>query len=206
VGSAGPAILHSAGWILVALALVVAGFGIALAGHRMPWLWRILQPALVIPFAMSGLVAGAAFRIVFDPEKGTVTALTGRSLVWLGPGLIWVVLISAFAWLWLGFVVSLFRAGLDAIPDDVIRTVRAEGLRRWRRLRAVELPILRPISGIVVITLVVASVRLFDLVLVATPGSMRGEVTILSLHWWRITSNTDERGPPAPPALVRLPT
>jgi alpha-glucoside transport system permease protein len=199
---AGQAVWHSAGWILVALALVAVGFGIALAGHGVPWLWRILRPALVIPFAVSALVAGSAFRIIFDPAKGTVPALTGHSTVWLAPGRIWVVLISAFAWMWLGFAVSLFRAGLNAIPEDVIRTGRAEGLRRWRRLRAIELPILRPISGVVVVTLVVAAVRLFDMVLVATPGSMQTGVTVLSLQWWHLTSSTDDRGQPAALAVV----
>src|SRR5947209_5992283 len=45
-GGAGRSILHSAGWIVVALGLVAVGFGIALVSHRTPWLWRILQPAL----------------------------------------------------------------------------------------------------------------------------------------------------------------
>lgn len=204
----GRAFLHSAGWIVVALAVSAVGFGIALAGHGAPWLWRLLQPALVVPFAMSALVSGAAFRMVFDqsPDKGTVSAvadaLFGSSPVWLGPGLIWVVLISAFAWMWLGFAVSLFRAGLDAIPEDVARTVRAEGLRRWRRLRAVELPILRPITGIVVVTLVVAAVRIFDLVLIATPQPMQDEATVLSLRWWQLTTASGAAGPPAALALV----
>jgi len=72
--------------------------------------------------------------LIFDPtpERGTVTAvwtaLFGSSPVWLGPGLVWLVLVSAFGWTWLGYVVSLFRAGLDAIPDDVSRTIAAEGV------------------------------------------------------------------------------
>jgi alpha-glucoside transport system permease protein len=201
---AGPAIWHSAGWIVVGLALVAVGFGIALAGRGVPWLWRILRPALVIPFAVSALVAGSAFRIVFDPapEKGTVTALTGHRVVWLGPGWIWVVLIAAFAWMWLGFAVSLFRAGLDAIPEDVIRTGRAEGLRRWRGLRAIELPILRPITGVVVVTSVVAAVRVFDLVLVAVPGSVQGKVNVLGLLWWRTVPDPDAPGRQAALAVV----
>lgn len=194
------AALHTAAWVAVALALVVAGFGIALAGHRAPVLWKVLQPALTIPFAVSAMVAGAAFRIIFDPsrERGAATAITtglfGSSPVWLGPGLVWVVLVSAFVWGWLGYVVSLFRAGLEAIPDDLGRTVRAEGLTGWRRLRALELPILRPTYRIIELTLLVAVVRLFDLVLIVAPGPMQADADVLALHWWRSSNSTEDPG------------
>jgi hypothetical protein len=126
-------------WVAVAFGLVVVGFFLALLSYRLPGLTSFLQPALVMPFAVSVLVSGATFRLIFDPapERGTLTAvwtsLFGSSPVWLGPGLFWLVLVSAFGWTWLGYVVSLFRAGLDAIPDDVSRTIAAEGVTGWRR-------------------------------------------------------------------------
>jgi alpha-glucoside transport system permease protein len=114
--------------------------------------------------------------------------------VWLGPGLFWLVLVSAFGWTWLGYVVSLFRAGLDAIPDDVTRTIAAEGVTGWRRLRALEIPMLRPITGVVTLTLVIAAVRVFDLVLIVVPGSMQRSADVLGLNWWRATTTGDDSG------------
>ncbi len=115
--------------------------------------------------------------------------------MWLGPGLFWLVLVSAFGWTWLGYVVSLFRAGLDAIPDDVSRTIAAEGRDRagvgWR---ALELPLLRPITGVVTLTLVVAAVRVFDLVLIVVPGPMQHDADVLGLNWWRATTTGDDAG------------
>ncbi len=185
------AVGNSLAWIAVALGLVVVGFLLALVSYRLPGLSTFLQPALVIPFAVSVLVSGVTFRLIFDatPERGTVTAawtnLFGSSPVWLGPGLFWLVLVSAFGWTWLGYVVSLFRAGLDAIPDDVSRTVAAEGVTGWRRLLALELPMLRPITGVVTLTLVIAAVRVFDLVLIVVPGPMQRDADVLGLNWWR---------------------
>jgi alpha-glucoside transport system permease protein len=199
-----PAALHAVGnslaWIAVALALVVLGFLLALLSYRLPGLSSFLQPALVIPFAVSVLVSGATFRLIFDPapERGSVTAvwtrLFGTSPVWLGPGLFWLVLVSAFGWTWLGYVVSLFRAGLDAIPADVSRTIAAEGVTGWRRVLALELPLLRPITGVVTLTLVIAAVRVFDLVLIVVPGPMQRAADVLGLNWWRATSAGDDAG------------
>ncbi|WBQ06133.1 sugar ABC transporter permease [Kribbella sp. CA-293567] len=199
-----PAALHAVGnslaWIAVALALVVVGFLLALVSYRLPGLSTFLQPALVIPFAVSVLVSGVTFRLIFDatPERGTVTAvwtkLFGSSPVWLGPGLFWLVLVSAFGWTWLGYVVSLFRAGLEAIPDDVSRTLTAEGVTGWRRLLALELPLLRPITGVVTLTLVIAAVRVFDLVLIVVPGPMQGDADVLGLNWWRAAGTGEPAG------------
>lgn len=199
-----PAALHAVGnslaWIAVALGLVVVGFLLALVSYRLPGLSTFLQPVLVIPFAVSVLVSGVTFRLIYDatPERGTVTAiwteLFGSSPVWLGPGLFWLVLVSAFGWTWLGYVVSLFRAGLDAIPDDVSRTLMAEGVTGWRRLLALELPLLRPITGVVTLTLVIAAVRVFDLVLIVVPGPMQRDADVLGLNWWRATSTGEPAG------------
>jgi alpha-glucoside transport system permease protein len=187
-------------WVAVAFGLVVVGFFLALLSYRLPGLTSFLQPALVMPFAVSVLVSGATFRLIFDPapERGTLTAvwtsLFGPSPVWLGPGLFWLVLVSAFGWTWLGYVVSLFRAGLDAIPDDVSRTLAAEGVTGWRRLLALEIPLLRPITGVVTLTLVIAAVRVFDLVLIVVPGPMQRSADVLGLNWWRATTTGDDPG------------
>jgi alpha-glucoside transport system permease protein len=187
-------------WVAVAFGLVVVGFFLALLSYRLPGLTSFLQPALVMPFAVSVLVSGATFRLIFDPapERGTLTAvwtsLFGSSPVWLGPGLFWLVLVSAFGWTWLGYVVSLFRAGLDAIPDDVSRTIAAEGVTGWRRLFALEIPLLRPITGVVTLTLVIAAVRVFDLVLIVVPGPMQRSADVLGLNWWRATTAGEDPG------------
>ncbi|MGW6198566.1 ABC transporter permease subunit [Kribbella sp. NPDC055110] len=199
-----PSALHAVGnsllWVLVAFGTVVVGFFLALLSYRLPAVTTFLQPALVIPFAVSVLVSGATFRLIFDPtpERGTITAvwtrLFGTSPVWLGPGLFWLVLVSAFGWTWLGYVVSLFRAGLDAIPDDVSRAITAEGVKGWRRLRALEIPLLRPVTGVVTLTLVIAAVRVFDLVLIVVPGSMQRSADVLGLNWWRATTTGGDSG------------
>ncbi|MFG1909222.1 sugar ABC transporter permease [Kribbella sp. NPDC048928] len=199
-----PGALHAVGnsllWVLIAFGTVAVGFALALLSYRLPAVTTFLQPALVIPFAVSVLASGVTFRMIFDPtpERGTITAVSthlfGSSPVWLGPGLFWLVLMSAFGWTWLGYVVSLFRTGLDAIPEDVSRSLAAEGVRGWKRLRALEIPLLRPITGVVTLTLVVAAVRVFDLVLIVVPGSMQQSADVLGLNWWRASTSDVDTG------------
>lgn len=99
---------------------------------------------------------------------------------WIG----WV-LGSAFVWGWMGFAVVVFRAGVAAVPADLLRMARAFGAGRLRTAFTVTVPALIPVTAVVLLTLLVAAVRVFDLVLVAAPGSVQANADVIGLHWWR---------------------
>ncbi|WP_020573326.1 hypothetical protein [Actinopolymorpha alba] len=201
------ALLHTAVWVAVVAALVIIAFWLAVMSRRVERWWLAFMGILVLPFGASALASGAAFRLIFDPtpERGTVSAIVTAVFnqsppVWLGPTLIWFVLVSAFAWSWLGFAVSLFRAGLRTVPEDVLRRALVEksaGPRLWAIVG-----LLKPVGGIILLTLVVAAARLFDLVLIATPGPMQDEVDTVALHWWRLTAKSVDPGRPAALAVA----
>lgn len=189
------AVGRTALWALVALGLVLLGLAIALLSQRVRRVWRTLLLVLVVPLGMSALAAGAIFRLIFDqaPQRGSVNALLAAvgagQPAWLGSGLVWVVLVSAFAWSWLGFVVSLFRAGLDAIPVDVIRVSKAKGDSYYQRLRDIVAPMLRPVFTVVLLTMVVAAVRMLDLVLMVAPDPARAGTDVLATKWFALTNS-----------------
>lgn len=172
---------HSVLWVGIALVLIAIGYGIALVSQVIRGA-RLLLTVLILPFGVSALVSGAVFRMIFDPnpERGMASALFGDSVVWLGPDLVWLVLGSAFAWTWLGFIVVLFRAGLDT--------------SRTRRPG--------PVTTIVVLTVLIAAIRVFDMVLIVAPGSTQDSVDVVGLHWWRMTSRSPDTGHPAALAVL----
>ncbi len=216
--AAGGALLHTGVWILIAVALVVASFFIALLSWEIDRWWVAFMGVLVLPFGASALASGVAFRLLFDPtpERGFASALIPGLVdpkpVWLGPGLIWFVLISAFAWTWLGFAVSLFRAGLQAASDDPVETGRSKHRKRRSRNAGqskdgtaqvrTNVRALLPVGALILLTLVVAAARLFDLILIATPGPMQDEVDTVAVHWWRLTAQSHDPGRPAALAVL----
>jgi alpha-glucoside transport system permease protein len=178
-------------WVGIGLVLIAAGYVIAVLSRLVSRLWRVLLYLMILPFGVSAMVSGAVFRMIFDPnpDRGMASALFG-SVTWLGPDLIWVVLGSAFAWSWLGFVVVLFRAGLDANA----------GLgHQVGRLR---LPLAGPVTSIVALTVLVAAIRVFDLVLIATPDSIADDVNVVGVLWWRMTVASTDTGAPAALAVL----
>jgi alpha-glucoside transport system permease protein len=183
---------HSMLWVGIALVLIAAGYCVAVLSRQVGKLWRLLLYVLILPFGVSAVVSGAVFRLIFDPnpERGMVSALFGGGVTWLGPDLIWWVLASAFAWSWLGFIVVLFRAGLDTAGGATFR------FARWT------LPKAGPVTAIVVLTVLVAAIRVFDLVLIAAPGSIQDDVDVMGLQWWRMTARSADTGGPAALAVL----
>jgi alpha-glucoside transport system permease protein len=179
------AVRNSLFWLF--LAPVVCLFGLLMAwmigAHR-----RI--GVLAAPIAVSALVTGLAFRLIARP---------GDFL--LGPTGIWLVLGLAFAWQWAGLAVVVFRSGLNAVPPELVRMARAFGLSRARRLRTVIGPALFPAGALVLIIVLVAAARVFDLILIAAPGSDQAEVDVVGLHWWRFR---DDLAPGQSAALTVL--
>lgn len=182
--SVGRAMAHSALWVAFALALCLIGLGVAWLAHRAHGqahghTGRIVVAVLAAPVAVSPFVAGTASRLLFGAQPDAL----GTNGV--GPGAIWWTLLSAFGWQWLGLAVIVFRAGLGGIPADLLRVVRALGAGRLRRAMSVAVPALFPAGALVLIIVLVAAARVFEVVIAAVPGARQSQVDVVGVHLWR---------------------
>jgi alpha-glucoside transport system permease protein len=206
------------GWIGLGIGLLLVGAWIAWATRR-----RRLWLPLVLPVGVSALVSGVVFRLMFDPTPerspfaGFAEWLSPRAILSYQGSWIGFVLVFAFAWIWLPFVVSLFRAGIDAIYGDPARRACLEGeeqaddtglfKRMYRSAGQFWRSILlsRQIVLLIVVTISVAAARVFDLILIAVPGSMQYDVDTAGVHWWRLVeSGRDPAGSAAFAVLLGL--
>jgi alpha-glucoside transport system permease protein len=205
-----PAVRHafrnSFGWLAFAPVVCLAGLALArLAGSGRRSRAFVIG-VFAAPVAVSALVSGMAFRLIFDPrpERGTVNALLHTELPFLGSGWIWVVLGSAFAWQWVGLAVVVFQAGLGEIPRDLLRVARAFGAGRMRRLTSVIVPALLPVAALVLLIVLVATARNFEMVLITAPGSIQDKVDVVGVHWWRSRGDLGDGGAAALAVLLFL--
>jgi alpha-glucoside transport system permease protein len=104
---------------------------------------------------------------------------------WLGPTLVTPSIIVAYVWIWAGFAMVVIAAGLAAIPRDVLEAARVEGANEWQVFRRVTVPLLAPVLGVVLVTLVINVLKIFDLVLVIAPGSSQQNANVIALQMWK---------------------
>ncbi len=104
---------------------------------------------------------------------------------WLGPTLVTPAIIVSFIWMWAGFAMVVIGAGLAAIPRDVLEAARVDGANERQVFRRVTVPLLAPVLGVVLVTLVINVLKIFDLVLVIAPGSVQRDANVIALEMWK---------------------
>ncbi|MFE0176379.1 carbohydrate ABC transporter permease [Streptomyces sp. NPDC059002] len=101
---------------------------------------------------------------------------------WLGPTLITPSIIGSYLWMWAGFAMVLIAAGLASVPRELLEAARVDGANEWQVFRRVTVPLLAPVLAVVLVTLMINVLKIFDLVFVIAPGSSKDESNVLAVQ------------------------
>lgn len=158
-------------------------------------------PGVEVQAVQDGQVAGTA--AVAADGSFTVTGLSPgdyqlrlpasnfdepfRGVTWLGPKLVTPAIIAAYIWIYAGFAMVLIAAGMSAIPRDALEAARMDGATEWQVFRRVTMPLLAPVLVVVLVTLVINALKVFDLVFIIAPGSVQPDANVLALQMWKVS-------------------
>ncbi|WP_214321387.1 ABC transporter permease [Nonomuraea sediminis] len=134
-------------------------------------------------FRFEGLTSGS--YTVRLPQDNFQAAF--RGLTWLGPTLITPAIIGAFVWVWAGFAMVLIAAGLSAIPRDALEAARIDGATEWQVFRKITIPLLSPVLLVVFVTMIINTLKVFDLVFIIAPSSVQPQANVIALEMWRVS-------------------
>jgi alpha-glucoside transport system permease protein len=104
---------------------------------------------------------------------------------WLGERLITPSIIIAYIWIWAGFSMVVIAAGLAAIPRETLEAARTDGANEWQVFRRITVPQLLPVLTVVLITMLINVLKVFDIVIAVAPGSVQDDASVLALAMWR---------------------
>ncbi|MBT2404678.1 MULTISPECIES: ABC transporter permease subunit [unclassified Streptomyces] len=137
-------------------------------------------------FTLSAKADGALLRL---PASNFREAYAG--VEWLGPALVTPAVIGAYVWMWAGFAMVLIGAGLAAVPRELLEAARVDGANEWQVFRRITVPLLAPVLAVVLVTLVINVMKIFDLVFVIAPGAVQDDANVLALQLYRTSFGTD---------------
>ena len=167
--------------LLVALALVVVLCGgsfllaaVIRAGIKGGAFFRVV---FVAPLVISSVAVGMLAIFVFSPSQGLLDSALGAVHLssweqpWLGSST-WALPTVAVTYMLqtFGFSLLLFISGLGQVSPDVLEAAEIDGASQGAILWRVVLPIIKPVTSVVVLLAVVSAFRLFDTVFVMTAG------------------------------------
>lgn len=169
---------------------IAAGLAVALALNRGIRALPFYRAVYFTPVITSTVAAAVVWRYLFDPGSGFVN-VTLRSLglpapAWLASTL-WampaVVLVGV--WKRLGFNMVVYLAGLQSIPREYHEAAEVDGAGMWARFRYITVPLLAPITLLLVIMSVIDSFLIFDQVFIMTGGGPLGTTDVIGLFLYR---------------------
>ncbi|MEX2972277.1 carbohydrate ABC transporter permease [Streptomyces sp. C184] len=130
--------------------------------------------------------AGARLRL---PAANFAEAY--RGVDWLGPALVTPAIIGSYVWMWAGFAMVLIAAGLAGVPRELLEAARVDGAGEWQVFRRITVPLLAPVLVVVLVTLMINVLKIFDLVYIIAPGSSIRSANVLALQLFQSSFGTD---------------
>jgi alpha-glucoside transport system permease protein len=107
-----------------------------------------------------------------------------NGVTWLGPTLVTWSIIASYVWMWAGFAMVLIGAGLAAISREALEAARVDGATEFQVFRRVTMPLLAPVLIVVLVTLIINVLKIFDLVYIIAPGSTQPDANVLALQMY----------------------
>ncbi len=145
----------------IAAAIIVIGLPLSLTIASMAHLplkgARIYRTLLVWPYALSPVIAGIIFQLLFNPTAGVLNhildSLFGFKVPWLlDSSIAPMTVVAASIWNILGFNILFYIAGLQNIPSDLSEAAAIDGANALQRFFYVTVPLLSPITFFLIVT------------------------------------------------------
>jgi alpha-glucoside transport system permease protein len=169
-------------WVLVApvlstvIGLVYAYFIDKTRGEKV---YKIL---VFLPMAISFVGASIIWRFMYTarPADADQIGFVNQIIVWLGGSPVsflqvepWntLFLIVVFVWIYTGFAMVVLSAAIKGVPAEQLEAAELDGANAYERFMNVVVPGIRPSIVVVLTTIAIASMKIFDIVRTMTAGA-----------------------------------
>jgi alpha-glucoside transport system permease protein len=180
-------------WLVLATILTVGvGLIIAVLVDRVK-IEALVKSMLFIPMAISAVAAGIIWRFVYIYEPkgqnqiGLLNAFLGLFKIdpqaWVqNPAFSTFALIVVYVWIWTGFCMVILSAALKGVPDEIIEAAKMDGAGRLTMFWRITIPMISPTLGVVVTTMIINILKIFDIVYLMTGGNYGTNVVAMAFY------------------------
>ena len=182
------ALIHNGIWVLVHLPLSLF-FGLLLAVLlRDVKGGAIIKSTVFLGVVIPMIVGGVLLRFIYQDNAGVVNGflrfigLGYLTRTWTAyPDTILVALIVGSVWIWTGFSMIVYSAGLEGIPVELFEAAKIDGASRWRTFWRITVPMLKPATIVVLTMTLLWELKIFDIVWVIQQGGPAGGSMVMAV-------------------------
>jgi raffinose/stachyose/melibiose transport system permease protein len=157
--------LQTATYSLLSVIIInIVAFGLALLVTQNTILKNVFRAGFFLPNLIGGLVLGYIWQFLYNRAL----------IVWFEPSLIAVGntsilgLAIVVTWQYAGYIMMIYIAALQNVPQDLIEAATIDGANAWQRLRAITFPLVAQAFTIALFLTLVTSFKQYDTVVSLT--------------------------------------
>ncbi|WP_414627287.1 carbohydrate ABC transporter permease [Bifidobacterium subtile] len=188
-------------FIVASLLLLVLSFLLALLLNNKLKFVDVSKALIFSPAIIAPIIVGIIWVYIFDPKIGVVNGIFhaigagGMAQKWIG-GTVLSPYSIAFIYFWqqLGYLTTIFIAGLKMIPEEVMEAVRVDGANAWQSMIHVTIPMMRSTISTVVVLIITGIFKIFEIVQQTTGGGPNHMSETLVTYSYSMTFQSGEYG------------
>ncbi len=160
------------------LAINILAFALAMALTAKLKGTNFFRTIFFMPNLIGGIVLGYIWNILING----VLSLMGQPLIKLNATAGYWGIIILMCWQQIGYMMIIYIAGLQNVPDDLIEAAKIDGANDWQILWKIKIPMMMPSITICVFLTLTNSLKLFDQNLALTGGDPNHMTDMLALN------------------------
>jgi alpha-glucoside transport system permease protein len=166
---------------------------------------KYFKALVFMPMAISFVGAGIIWRFVYDYRAAgnDQIGLLNQIVVWFGGQPVqWLqtspintfLLIIVMIWIQTGFAMVILSAAIKGIPTEQVEAAELDGTNAWQRFTNVTLPGIRGSLVVVITTISIATLKVFDIVRTMTAGNFNTSVIANEMYTQAFRAGEQGRG------------
>ena len=165
----------------------------------------VAKALIFLPMSISFVAASVIWKFMYEyrPDQANVQqiGLINQIIVWLGGKPVQLLiesplntflLIAVMIWIQAGFAMTVLSAAIKAIPDDIVEAARLDGVNAWSMFRKITVPSVRPTIVVVLTTISIGTLKVFDIVITMTGGNFK--TSVVANEFYSQTFRADNQG------------
>ncbi|MFN8524013.1 MAG: sugar ABC transporter permease [Chloroflexota bacterium] len=151
------------------------------------WGKAFFRSVLILPYIISPVVVGVAFRLMMHPILGVLNYVLGTpAWDWLGsPNLAMISVVAIAVWELTPFFAIILLAGLLSLPREPYDAARIDGAGNLQVFRYLTLPLMRPVCQVALLMGVIDVLKVFAIIYSTTEGGPARLTEVIGMYVFR---------------------
>lgn len=161
-----------------------------------------------LPVVLGVTVSGLIWQMMFNPMGGPAQKLLGlfgtQSNFFGSYDIAFELIIFVQIWMYMGYSMTIFLAGLQAIPRDLYEAGYMDGAKGWSSFRHITFPMIAPSMTVNILLSIVGALQTFDIIYVLTGGNFETSTLAFNVFGAAFATTTSDFGRASAIAMIQF--